>query len=190
MNRQRIVHSQRGLEMTTHRAVAATLATSLLLIGVPALGAPGPMDQIAGVCVPDGATIRAGLYETRGFGVGFRGDSIGKIRLLCPFTANTDLIGRKVGITFMNVIDDDGTGAGVRVTAIFRHAGLASNVAVTNNTCDSNTSSFPGPHNVACRFDEPYKIKVNETYWWDVTIERTNPRVNVEFLSIGMRYLP
>ena len=33
----------------------------------------GPLDQIGGVCVPDGATIRAGLYETRGFGVGFSG---------------------------------------------------------------------------------------------------------------------
>jgi hypothetical protein len=24
--------------------------------------------------------------------------------------------------------------------------------------------------------------------WWDVLIERTDPRVNVEFLSVGMRY--
>jgi hypothetical protein len=33
-----------------------------------------------------------------------------------------------------------------------------------------------------------YTIKINESYWWDVVIERTDPRVNVEFLSLGMRY--
>ena len=43
-------------------------------------------------------------------------------------------------------------------------------------------------HNVSCTFPA-YTIKINESYWWDVTIERTNPRVNVEFLSVGMRYL-
>jgi len=162
----------------------------MLLVGVRSAGAvDGPLDQIGGVCVPDSATIRAGLYETRGFGVGFSGNSVGKIRLLCPFTATGNTLGAKVGITFMNVIDDDGTGTGARVTATFRHAALASNVAITNGTCDSNASSFPGPHNVSCQFPA-YTIKINESYWWDVSIERTNPRVNVEFLGVGMRYLP
>ena len=41
---------------------------------------------------------------------------------------------------------------------------------------------------MSCRFD-PYIIKINESYWWDVLIERTDPRINVEFLSVGMRYL-
>lgn len=178
-----------GLEITTRRAVAAGLATSLFLIGVPsARAADGPLDEIGGVCVPDSATVRAGPYETRGFGIGFSGNRTGKIRLLCPFNVTENMIGTKLGITFMNVIDDDGTGTGARVSATFRHAALASNVAVTNGTCDSNTSSFPGPHNVSCTFAS-YPIKINESYWWDVSIERTNPRVNVEFLSVGMRYL-
>ena len=53
---------------------------------------------------------------------------------------------------------------------------------------DSNISSFPGPHNVSCQFD-PYLIKINESYWWDVLIKQPILRINVEFLSVGMRYL-
>ena len=176
--------------MRPRRAVAPAFVIALSLIAVhSARAGDGPLDQVGGVCVPDGATVRAGLYETRGFGVGFSGNSTGKIRLLCPFNVTANMLGTKIGITFLNVIDDDGTAAGARVTATFRHAALASNIAVTNGTCDSNTSSFPGPHNVSCSFPA-YTIKINESYWWDVSIERTNPRVNVEFLSIGMRYLP
>jgi len=176
--------------MTTRRVVAAAVVSSVFLLGASsARASDGPLDLIAGSCVPDSATVRAGLYETRGFGVGFSGSNTGKIRLLCPFNATWNMIGTKVGITFLNVIDDDGMATGARVTATFRHAGLASNVAVTVSTCDSNKSSFPGPHNVSCSFPA-YTLKINESYWWDVTIERTNPRVNVEFLSIGMRYLP
>ena len=147
-----------------------------------------PLDQIGGVCVPDSATVRVGIYETRGFGIGFSGSNIGRIRLLCPFNVTGDMIGVKIGITFLSVLDDDGMGTGARVVATFRRAGVASNIAITNGVCDSNISSFPGPHNVSCRFD-PYIIKINESYWWDVLIERTDPRVNVEFLSVGMRYL-
>jgi hypothetical protein len=39
-------------------------------------------------------------------------------------------------------------------------------------------------------FGPAYAAQINESYWWDVLIERTNPRVNVEFLSVGMRYYP
>jgi hypothetical protein len=148
----------------------------------------GPLDLIGGVCVPDSATVRAGVYETRGFGVGFSGDSTGKIRLLCPFNVTASLIGAKIGITFLSVIDQDGMEVGARVRATFRHAALGSNVAITNGTCDSNTSSIAGPHNIACFFPS-YTIKINESYWWDIEIERTDPKVNVEFLGVGMRYL-
>lgn len=176
--------------MTRRQAGAAALVIAMSLIRLRvARAADGPLDQVGGVCVPDGATIRAGLYETRGFGVGFSGSNTGKIRLLCPFNVTSNMLGTKLGITFLNVIDDDGMATGAHVTATFRHAALASNIAVTNGTCDSNSSSFPGPHNVSCTF-AAYTIKINESYWWDVTIERTNPKVNVEFLGVGMRYLP
>ena len=169
------------------RLYVIPLALTLCLMAADTAPAR-PLDQIGGVCVPDSATVRAGIYETRGFGIGFSGSNTGRIRLLCPFNVTGDMIGIKIGITFLSVIDDDGTGTAARVTATFRRAGLASNIAITNGICDSNISSFPGPHNVSCRFD-PYIIKINESYWWDVLIERTDPRVNVEFLSVGMRYL-
>ena len=176
--------------MATGRAVATAVAISLFLIGGPSARAgDDPLDIVGGACVPDSATVRAGGYETRGFGVGFSGNSTGKIRLLCPFNATFNMIGKKVGTIFLNVIDDDGMEAGARIRATFRHAPLASNVAVTAGTCDSNTSSFPGPHNVSCTFPA-YTIKINESYWWDVLIERTNPRVNVELLTVGMRGAP
>lgn len=165
------------------------LGSVLLAGGNAAHAVDGPLDQIGGVCIPDGATIRAGLYETRGFGVGFRGDSTGTIRLLCPFVVTSDMLGAKVGITFLSVIDGDGIAEGARVQAVFRHAALGSNVAITNGVCDSNTSTLTGPHNVACFFDT-YTIKINESYWWDVEIQRSDPKINVEFLGVGMRYLP
>jgi hypothetical protein len=145
-----------------------------------------PLDQVGGVCVPDSATIRAGGYETRGFGVGFSGVSTGSIRLLCPFTVTANMLDVNVGLIFMSVIDGDGMNTGARVRAFFRHAAIGSNVAVTDATCDSNTSNTTGPQNMACFFhSEP--IKINVFYWWDILIERTDSKVNVEFLGVGMR---
>ena len=71
-----------------------------------------PLDQVGGVCVPDSATIRAGGYETRGFGVGFSGASTGSIRLLCPITVTANMLGAKIGLIFMSVIDGDGMNTG------------------------------------------------------------------------------
>jgi hypothetical protein len=99
-------------------------------------------DRIGGACVPDSATVRAGVYETRGFGVGFSGNNTGKIRLLCPFLPSDDALGKKIGITFLSVIDQDGIEAGAGVSAHFRRAGIGSNVAITNGICDLNTSSI------------------------------------------------
>lgn len=175
----------------THNAFGLfvfALGSFFLESGVAARAADGPLDQIGGVCLPDGATVRAGLYETRGFGVGFRGSETGTIRLLCPFTVSANMIGTNIGITFLSVIDGDGIAEGAWVQAVFRHAGLGSNVAITNGVCDFNTSTLTGPHNVSCFFPS-YTIQINESYWWDVEIQRSDPTINVEFLGVGMRYL-
>ena len=146
-------------------------------------------DLIGGACVPDSATIRAGIHETAGFGVRFSGSSTGRIRLLCPYHLHYSALGGKIGLIFLSVIDDDGMEAGARVRAHLRRAGIGSNVAITIGTCDANTSNFPGPHNMGC-FGPSHTLKINESYWWEVIIERTTPRVNVEFLAVGMRYYP
>lgn len=169
-------------------AISALALGSLLLFrAAPArAGDDMPLDEIGGVCVPDGATIRAGGYETRGFGVGFTGEHTGSIRLMCPFTVTANMLGTNIGLIFMSVIDSDGMNTGGRIRAFLRHAGIASNVAITDATCDSNTSFATGPQNIACFFHgEP--IKINVFYWWDVLIERTDPKVNVEFLGVGIR---
>jgi hypothetical protein len=144
-------------------------------------------DVIGGACVPDSATVRAGVYETAGFGVRFGGNGIGKIRLLCPYHVHSDAFGKKIGISMLSVIDQDGMEVGARVRAHLRRAALSTNVAITIGTCDSNTSNLTGPHNIAC-FLPSYTVKINESYWWEIVIERTDPRINVEFLSVGMRY--
>jgi len=143
-------------------------------------------DVIGGACVPDSATVRAGLYETAGFGVRF-GSGTGRIRLLCPYHLHSDAIGSTIGITMMSFIDQDGMEVGARVRAILRRAKLGTNIAITIGTCDSNTSSITGPTNIAC-FMAPYTTQINESYWWEVLIDRSDPRVNVEFLMVGMRY--
>jgi len=143
-------------------------------------------DVIGGACVPDSATVRAGLYETAGFGVRF-GSGTGRIRLLCPYHLHSDAIGSTIGITMMSFIDQDGMEVGARVRANLRRAKLGTNIAITIGTCDSNTSSITGPTNIAC-FMPPYTTQINESYWWEVLIDRSDPRVNVEFLMVGMRY--
>ena len=145
-----------------------------------------PLDQAGGVCVPDSATIRAGGYETRGFGVGFSGRNTGSIRLLCPFTVASNMLDAKIGLIFMSVIDGDGMNTGARVRVFFVTRGSEPMSRSPTPPPNSNTSNTTGPHNMACFFPgEP--IKINVFYWYDVLIERTDPKVNVEFLGVGMR---
>src|SRR5262249_5464658 len=143
-------------------------------------------DVIGGACVPDSATVRAGFYETAGFGVRF-GSGTGRIRLLCPYHLHSDAIGSRIGITMMSFIDQDGMEVGARVRANLRFARLGTNIAITIGTCDSNTSNITGPTNIAC-FMPPHTATINESYWWEILIDRSDPRVNVEFLMMGMRY--
>jgi hypothetical protein len=87
----------------------------------------------------------------------------------------------------MSFIDQDGMEVGARVRAILRRAKLGTNIAITIGTCDSNTSSVTGPANLAC-FLPAYTAQINESYWWEILIDRSDPAVNVEFLMVGMRY--
>jgi len=84
----------------------------------------------------------------------------------------------------MSFIDQDGMEVGARVRANLRR-----DIAITIGTCDSNTSSITGPINIAC-FMPPHTTQINESYWWEILIDRSDPRVNVEFLMVGMRYYP
>jgi hypothetical protein len=170
--------------MTTRHAVTSfALAFCSFAAVLARADSAQAVDLIGGTCVPDGATIRAGLYETAGFGIRFD-QGIGKIRLLCPFLDRGD---HEIGWTWLSVIDEDGMEGGARVRAHFRRAAIGTNAWIAMGTCDSNTSNVTGPHKLECQLPR-YKIRGDEWYWWDVEIERTNPRVNVEFLGVGARY--
>jgi hypothetical protein len=144
--------------------------------------------HVGGTCVPDSATIRSAQYETAGFGVRFSGNSVGKIRLLCPF--GQDGYGTTIGNMEMSVIDADGMEAGGRIRAHLHRAAKGTNVWIEIGTCDSNTSNTTTPHNISCPLVPGFKITDKEWYWWDVEIERTTPVVNVEFLGISLLYEP
>jgi hypothetical protein len=172
--------------MTTRHSLASLPFALCLPAAVLWADSVKASDHIGGTCVPDSATVREGKYETAGFGVRFGGNNIGKIRLLCLLH---DTMGGDVEwVTWLSVIDEDGMEAGARVRAHFRRAAIGTNVWIAIGTCDSNTSDIKVPHKLECQLP-PYKVRrVFEWYWWDVEIERTDPKVNVEFLGVGIRY--
>ncbi len=142
--------------------------------------------HVGGTCVPSSATIRAGQYETAGFGVRFAGGSVGAIRLLCPF--GLDGFEAIIGSIVMSVIDEDGGGEDGHVRASLRRAVKGTNAWIEIGSCDSNSSTNLSPHQIFCPIRDGFKIKSNEWYWWDVVIERRTERVNVEFLGISLMY--
>lgn len=94
--------------------------------------------HVGGTCVPDSATIRAGKYETAGFGVRFA-NGIGAIRLLCPF--GLDGKDATIGGMQLSVIDGDGGGADGHIRASLRRAVKGTNVWIEIGSCDSNQST-------------------------------------------------
>ena len=167
------------------RAFKLSILAFVLAVGFGDSAGPAFADNVGGTCVPDSATIRAGVYETAGFGVRFSGASIGKIRLLCPLNLTSD-VGPFSGMR-MSFIDADGMEAGGRIRAHLRRAAVGTNIWIAIGTCDSNTSDTTAAHVIFCPFDH-YQSNNSEWYWWDVEIERTTPSVNVEFLGVEVRY--
>ncbi len=110
--------------------------------------------------MPDSATIRDGKYETAGFGVRFGGESVGKIRLLCPFGADGGEA--TIGAMEMSVIDQDGMEAGGRIRAHLHRAIKGTNIWIEIGTCDSNTSNITTPHQIICTLDPGFTIKPSE----------------------------
>jgi hypothetical protein len=178
-----------SLEGTIMRAFNPTILAFVLAVGFGDSATPVFADNVGGTCVPDSATIRAGQYETAGFGVRFGGDSVGTIRLLCPYRRFTFDFDVTISGMEMSVIDQDGMEAGGRIRASLHRAVRGTNVWIDMGTCDSNTSNTTTPHKIICVVNRFYTIKGDEWIWWDIKIERTTPRVNVEFLGIEMLYL-
>ena len=123
-----------------------TVLAFVLAVGLVQQGAAEPVwaSRVGGTCIPDSATIRAGNYETAGFGVRFSGNSVGHIRLLCPF--GIDGYGETIGSMEMSVIDQDGMEGGGRIRAHLRRAVKGTNVWIAIATCNSNASDTRTPH--------------------------------------------
>jgi hypothetical protein len=169
------------------RATKLAISAFVLSVGFNGSAQSDPVwaQHVGGTCVPDSATIRAGYYETAGFGVRFGGDSVGKIRLLCPFGLPSD---GTIGGMIMSVIDQDGMEEGARVRAHLHRAARGTNIWIEIGTCASNPSNTTTPQAIRCLFNG-FKMSEDEWYWWDVEIERTTSSVNVEFLGISPMYV-
>ncbi len=139
---------------------------------------------VGGLCIPDSATVREGIYETAGFGVRFIRGRVGTVRLFCPFH-NADGYMKEIAAINMTFIDSDGMGIGARVRANLRRAREGTNIAETIGTCDSNTSNKTGPQLLTCDFRDT-STAGHYAYWTEVIIERFDPRVEVEFLGTGV----
>jgi hypothetical protein len=168
------------------RTLKLTILTFVLAVccGDSAHADPVWAARVGGTCVPDSATIRAGQYETAGFGVRFA-HGVGTIRLLCPF--GLDGWDATIGGMQLSVIDQDGEGSLGRIHASLRRTVKGTNVWIEIGNCDSNTSNETKPQMIWCLVDG-YKTKSEEWYWWDVLMERTTERVNVEFLGGSLLY--
>jgi hypothetical protein len=89
----------------------------------------------------------------------------------------------------VSFIDSDGMNVGGRVRAHLRRSTYGSNVAVTLGTCDSNTSNTSEfPQRMFCSLSGEFKLGGGDLFWWEIIIERSNPAVNVEFLSVRSLY--
>jgi hypothetical protein len=98
--------------MTIRHVVTAFVLAVCTLAAV--LSNSAQADNIGGTCVPDSATVRAGVYETAGFGIRFAGNATGKIRPLC-LLEDTDLAGEELEpVIWLSVIDQDGMDGSAR----------------------------------------------------------------------------
>ena len=98
------------------RTLKLAILTFILAVGFGDRAHADPVwaARVGGTCVPDSATIRAGQYETAGFGVRFA-HGVGTIRLLCPF--GLDGWDATIGGMQLSVIDQDGEGSLGRIRA-------------------------------------------------------------------------
>jgi hypothetical protein len=167
----------------------ATVAIVLGIAGMSTTAHAGRIwSSIGGGCVPADEDIQVNNYDTRGFGVGFKGVATGDIRLLCSVPVPSGATFRKFVMSYK---DTDGMSTQARIRATLRGVPDGSNGSLAICTVDSNTSTATGNNTLTCNhFDftlftfvggaaKPYWDPVNTTYQLDITV--VNPSIDPTF---------
>ena len=156
--------------------------------GTPAIASANRIwTSVGDGCVPMDES--AGLYDQRGFGVGFLAGKTGQIRLVCPVTVNTS--GSSTSSpTFSGIVisyrDSDGTGTAARVRATLNHVTDGSNASVAVCTADSNTNSSFGYTTTTCGLFPALVPQTNESWYFEILIDRTVTSVDPEVLAVSI----
>ena len=126
----------------------------------------------------------AGLYDTRGAGVGFLTGKIGTIRLYCPIytswnNGSTHLFGG-LGLSYNHPVLN---GANATISALLRKIDDGSNSATTLCTASSTNTGL----------DQTYcssstTTSQHTTYYVQVDLTRTSTNVDPEFLAVYLYY--
>ena len=160
----------------------ATLAIILGIAGMsPTAHAGRIWSSIGGGCVPADEDIQVDNYDTRGFGVGFKGVATGDIRLLCSVPVPSGATFRKFVMSYK---DTDGMSTQARIRATLRFVSDGSNASRANCTVDSNTSTATGNNTLTCdHFD--FTLFGFENCFFEILIERASPVQDPEFLAVA-----
>jgi hypothetical protein len=140
--------------------------------------------SIGNGCVPTDNTITAANYDSRGFGVGFKGTSTGAIDLYCPVSIRATGSTPTYNSIKMSYRDPDGTGTSSRVRAFFLEATDGSNSSTVKCTADSNGNATTGYTTWSCNFFPGFVPATNKSYWVEVYIERTTSSYDPELLAV------
>lgn len=134
-------------------------------------------------CVPVDEDVQVDNFDSRGFGVGFKGFATGDVRLVCPISvsANTVTFRRFV----MSYKDTDGMSTQARIRATLRRVADGSNASFPICTADSDTSSVTGNTTLSCDFTDFVPLE-NTSYFFEVLIERSSTAQDPEFLALGL----
>lgn len=136
---------------------------------------------IGGACVPVDEDVQVDNYDSRGFGVGFKGVATGDIRLLCGITPSTATF-RKFTMSYK---DPDGMTTGSRIRATLRQVADGSNASSAICTADSDTSTVTGNNILTCDFAD-FTPSATTSYFFEVLIERTSSTLDPEFLALAL----
>lgn len=132
--------------------------------------------------IGNGCTVAdesAGLYDSRGAGIGFLPGKIGTIRLFCPISVPTSITANFTGIG-LSYNHPTASGGSASITATFRKIGDGSNAASTICTA---TSSATGIDQTFCSVTSFAQSKTT-SYYVEVDVVRTSTAVDPEFLAV------
>ncbi len=168
-----------------HISVIGIVLALTLISGTASAADVWFWSSIGGACVPADEDVQVDNYDTRGFGVGFKGTATGSIRLLCAVNHVPDCAPRMPVLLTqfrMSYTDSDGMSTQARVRATLRRVAVGSAVSSAISTADSDTSNATSPNAIVSDFPNFYQFADN--LYFEILIERSSATQNPEFLSL------